>query len=79
VFGDGRLALTIVPAGLVLTTHRHVLERSRVCGIAAPHNVPVFEEAHGEPISRASLYGSIRRALTLVRLSDAFLSGEAAT
>ena len=43
VFGDGRLPLTIVPARLVLTTQRHALERSRVCGIAAPHDLPVFE------------------------------------
>jgi hypothetical protein len=47
--------------------------------MAARHDEPVFEESYGEPITRASLFDSIRRALALVRLPDAFLAGGAAT
>jgi hypothetical protein len=79
VFGSGRLPLTIVPGGLVKATEWYMLERSRACGIAARHDEPVFEESYGKPITRASLFDSIRRALALVRLSDALLSGKAAT
>ena len=66
--GDGRLPITIVPARLVRITQRHILERTRACGIAPRHDEPVFPESRGEPMTRASLFDSIRRAMTLVRL-----------
>ncbi len=56
-----------------------MLQRSHAGGKAVRHDGPPFEESYGERITRASLCGSIRRALTLVRLSDAVLAGEAAT
>src|ERR1700733_3178852 len=78
-FGNARVPATIVPARLVNVTQQHILDRARVCSIAARHDEPVFDESFGEPITRTSLSGSIRRALVLVRLSDALLSGKVAS
>jgi hypothetical protein len=75
VFGNGRLAPALLPSRFVNMTEQYIVERSRACGTVAPHDTAVFSESYGEPITRASLAASIRRALMLVRLSDAFLSG----
>jgi hypothetical protein len=78
VLGNGRFPQVIVPVGLVLTTHRYAMERSLLCAGRTPHDVLVFSDSYGEAITRASLVRSIHRAMTLVRLSDAFLSGQVA-
>ena len=75
-FGNGRLPIAIVPFGLVNATHQYIVQRPRVSGAIAAHNVPVFGESYGEPITRTSLSDSIRRAITLVRLSDAILGAQ---
>ncbi|MEA2719537.1 MAG: hypothetical protein QOJ39_1401 [Candidatus Eremiobacteraeota bacterium] len=77
VFGDGRLPRKVVPRRLVSMTQQHIAERAAVGHVAARHDEPVFVESHGERITRETLFDSIRRALALVRLSDAFLSGKA--
>ena len=77
VFGDGRLPRKVVPRRLVSMTQQHILDRAAVCHAAARYDEPVFVESHGERITRETLFDSIRRALALVRLSDAYLSGKA--
>jgi hypothetical protein len=77
VFGDGRLPKTIVPGGLVRMTQQHIAERARVCHVAVRHDEPVFAESCGQRITRETLFDSIRRALALVRLSEAFAAAEA--
>ncbi|MDB5070236.1 MAG: hypothetical protein JWM87_1347 [Candidatus Eremiobacteraeota bacterium] len=76
VFGDGRLPRKVVPRRLVSMTHQHIVERAAVRHAAARCDEPVFVESHGERITRETLFDSIRRALALVRLSDAYLSGK---
>lgn len=75
-FGDGPLPVMIVPWRLVKSTDRYIKERSRVSSIGSAGNVPVFDESDGERITRATLSASIHRAMALVRLSEAYFSGE---
>jgi hypothetical protein len=76
VFGDGQLPRKIVPRRLPGMTLQHIDERAAVGHAAARHDEPVFAESYGERITRETLFDSIRRALALVRLSDAHLSGK---
>lgn len=75
-FGDGPLPVTIVPWRLVKSTDRYIEERFRASGIAPAHDAAVFDESYGERITRATLSASIRRAMALVRLSQAYCSSE---
>jgi hypothetical protein len=68
-FGTGRLPKTIVPFGLVSTTHRYITECDAENGTEAPPDSLVFAEVFGEAVTRASVCDAVRRALTLIRLS----------
>jgi hypothetical protein len=72
VFGTGQLPKTFVKFGLVNTTHRYIEECERESGIIAPQPESlVFAEVFSEAVTRASFCDAIRRALILLRLSQA--------
>jgi hypothetical protein len=75
-FGDGPLPVTIVPWRLVKSTNRYIQERSRVSSSTPASEVAVFDESYGEPVTRATLSASIRRAMALVRLSQLYFDNE---
>ena len=63
VFGNGSLPMVVVPTVLVNDTQAFALQRAAERGFESRRLI--FEQANGEPITRASLCAALGRALEL--------------